>query len=122
MFMTRHDGNGFARCKLVDLRVVCQNTLSVAIGERGADLRIAHFGNAEEKIAAVKKLMAATGAEVKALEDKLSLRAAREVTRDIFLNPVNELFPADEGKLVAGQEEKARVIPLFPRRARPPRD
>jgi phage/plasmid-like protein (TIGR03299 family) len=112
MFMTRHDGNGSARCKLVDTRVVCQNTLSVAIGERGGELRIAHFGNVEEKIAAAKKLMAATGAEVKALEDKLNLLAAREVTRDIFLNTINELFPADEEKLAAGQEEKARITKI----------
>jgi len=109
MFMTRHDGNGSARCKLVDTRVVCQNTLSVAIGERGGELRIAHFGKVEEKIAAAKKLMAATGATAKALEKKLNLLAVREVTRDLFFASMNELFPPDEEKEKAGVEEKARV-------------
>ena len=112
MFMTRHDGNGSARCKLVDTRVVCQNTLSVAIGERGGGLRIAHFGNVEEKIAAAKKLMAATGETVKALEKKLNLLAMREVTRDLFFVTMNELFPADEDKLAAGVEEKARLVKI----------
>jgi phage/plasmid-like protein (TIGR03299 family) len=112
MFMTRHDGNGSARCKLVDTRVVCQNTLSVAIGEHGGEVRIAHFGDVESKIAAAKKLMAATGETVRALEAKLNLLATREVTKDLFFATMNELFPADEEKLAAGVEEKARLIKI----------
>jgi len=112
MFMTRHDGNGSARCKLVDTRVVCQNTLSVAIGERGGEVRIAHFGDVESKIAAAKKLMAATGETVKALEEKLNILALREVTRDLFFATMNELFPPDEEKEKAGVEEKARITKI----------
>jgi len=112
MFMTRHDGNGSARCKLVDTRVVCQNTLSVAIGERGGEVRIAHFGKVDEKIAAAKKLMAATGETVKALEAKLNALAMREVTRDLFFATMNDLFPPDEDKLAAGVEEKARLVKI----------
>jgi len=112
MFMTRHDGNGSARCKLVDTRVVCQNTLSVAIGERGGEIRIAHFGKVEEKIAAAKTLMAATGETVKALEAKLNVLALREVTRDLFFATMNDLFPPDEDKLAAGIEEKARLAKI----------
>jgi phage/plasmid-like protein (TIGR03299 family) len=105
MFMTRHDGNGSARCKLVDTRVVCQNTLAVAIGEKGGELRIAHFGNVDEKIAAAKKLMAATGETVKALETKLNILATRQVTKDAFFATLDELFPVEEEK----KESPARM-------------
>lgn len=115
LFSTRHDGNGSARCKLVDTRVVCQNTLTMAIGERGGELRIPHFGNVDQKISAAKKLMAATGEAVKSLEAKLNTLATREVTRDAFFATLDELFPVDEEnkESTARSNKVADIVELF---------
>ena len=109
LFHTRHDGNGSALCKLVDCRVVCANTLAVAIGETGAELRIAHFGKVDEKIEAAKKLMAASGDAVKALHEKFDILAHRVVTKETFLATMDRLFPEAEENVKAGVIGKARA-------------
>ena len=112
LWSTRHDGNGSAWCKQVATRVVCQNTLACAIGEKGFELRIPHFGKVDEKFEAAKKLMAAATGTALALQEKLRLLARRKLTKETFLAVMDELYPSDPEKAQKGEVEKARLEKL----------
>jgi phage/plasmid-like protein (TIGR03299 family) len=45
-----HDGSSLVRAKLTPIRVVCQNTLSVALNGSEQEVRIRHTANAREKL------------------------------------------------------------------------
>lgn len=46
-----HDGQGSLRCFFTPIRVVCQNTLNVALGKAGTEgVSIRHFANADQRI------------------------------------------------------------------------
>src|SRR5580658_1686313 len=94
----RHDGKGSMMIKLVSTRVVCQNTLSIALGEAGAFFRVGHFGNVDKKIAAAQEAMAGMIGQLKSLEEKLNILAARKVTKETFVAVLDALFPPSEAE------------------------
>jgi phage/plasmid-like protein (TIGR03299 family) len=57
LFVNTHDGSMGARVKLVAERVVCQNTLNIALRERsGFDLSIRHTASAQKKLEDARNL------------------------------------------------------------------
>jgi len=57
---TRHDGTGCMRAFPTAVRVVCNNTLNVALGARGDGVVIRHTGDVNAKIATQSKVLAQT--------------------------------------------------------------
>src|SRR5579863_841979 len=82
MFTTSHDGSASAVCKLTTVRVVCQNTLSQAIGSAGQFVRVKHTRNAQDRMVRAAELMKGIGANVESLKDKLVKLAQVKVTRE----------------------------------------
>jgi len=59
-----HDGNSGLICRLTSVRVVCQNTLNLALGERGAGLALRHSHSIKARMDAASRLLAATQASL----------------------------------------------------------
>lgn len=93
---TRHDGKGSMMTKIVTTRVVCQNTLDIALNEGGAFFRIGHFGNVQNKMKDARKIMGDVIGSVKSLEEKMNLLARRKMTKATFVGVLDALFPPTE--------------------------
>jgi phage/plasmid-like protein (TIGR03299 family) len=109
LWHTRHDGNGSAIAKLIFERVVCANTLAIALNEKGAEIRIPHFGDVDAKIEAAKKLMAAATDGVMRIREKFDILANRIVTKANFMAVVDKLFPETQENVAARVVGNARA-------------
>lgn len=96
LFTTAHDGSMAHTVKLTHVRVVCQNTLNMAL--RSADgeamFRVKHTKNAEIRMDRAKDLMTGVKQDAQALQLKLTQLANRKMTRETMIAVINRLFPA----------------------------
>jgi phage/plasmid-like protein (TIGR03299 family) len=114
LFTTSHDGSASAICKLTTVRVVCQNTLTQALNQNGAFLRVKHTQNAEAKMNHARSLMQGVHAQVADIENKFNLLAQRKVTPDSITAVMKKLFGDWEEKKTAKTENKvAEILQLF---------
>lgn len=93
MLCSSHDGSSTMVAKKVNTRVVCQNTLNIALGEKGDEFRIRHTQGMDTKLADAK---AALGfAEVYDAEFEAEVKAMFEaqMTKDQFWELVKGIMP-----------------------------
>lgn len=95
LFESSHDGTKSATAKLTTVRVVCQNTLSMALNGSGEMVKIRHSSNGTAKLEAAKKMLSGTAQTVSSLSDKLNILAKRIVSKEINLKIMSELFGSD---------------------------
>lgn len=98
MGATSHDGSLAQTLKLVDTRVVCANTLAVAIRESGMAIRIKHTTNAKARMDAAVKVMANVMDAATGIKAKMERLASHKLTRESVQHVLDRLFPpsADE--------------------------
>jgi phage/plasmid-like protein (TIGR03299 family) len=116
LFTTSHDGSMAATAKMSTVRVVCQNTLNMALSANGAMVRVKHTRDAERRLDHAKRLMQGVGSDAKALEEKLNLLAQRKMTRETMTAIFDRLFPKpkDEESNTARRENvMADVLRLY---------
>jgi len=105
LFATGHDGSMSHTYKTCMTRVVCQNTLSVAISEKSrASFVIRHTKNAGQRIIDVHQALAAMGDDVKRIEDRMNFLAGRKMTRESMDTLFDRLFPKTEKENDAGEK------------------
>lgn len=95
LFETSHDGTMSATCKLTSVRVVCQNTLTLALNSSGASVKIRHSSSSNEKLEAAKRMMTGIQQSVKTLEEKLNFLAKKRVTKEVSEQVMSNLFGKD---------------------------
>jgi phage/plasmid-like protein (TIGR03299 family) len=112
---TGHTGNLSYVAKLCTERVVCENTLQVALGQEGALCRIRHSSQASSRLDMAKKLMPSITLDAKALEVKLNALAQRKMTKDSMLAVLGRLFPENKETQRQGRRDTvlAKVLELF---------
>ena len=93
LLSSSHDGTGVMTAKKVDLRVVCKNTLNIALGEGGAEFKIRHTQGMATK-----------------LEDARKALGFAELYDDVFEKEVQALF---EAEMTMTQFERI-VLDIFP--------
>lgn len=81
LFTTSHDGSGSAICKLTDVRVVCQNTLTQALRLNGEFTRIKHTRQAPARLDAARTLVTRAVDKIHDVEEKLRELSKRIVPR-----------------------------------------
>lgn len=113
MFTTTHDGSGSAEGLVIPNRVVCRNTLDLAMGRAKRRVRIRHTRNAAQRMQQAAELLSETEGYVGSFKASCERLAALKVSLsevDAFLA---ELFPANE----APGASKASVTRAKNRRA-----
>jgi len=90
---TRHDGSGTLRAFPTAVRVVCNNTLNVAMGGRRDGVVIRHTGNVNAKIAEQSKVLATTlgmfDEYQRQMERLIALRLDSEARKEVVGKLVN---------------------------------
>lgn len=112
---TGHTGNLSYVAKLCTERVVCANTLAVALSQEGAVCRIRHTSQAADRLAAAARIAPSIVADAKALEGKLTLLSRRRMTKDSMLAVLNRLWPENKDTTRQGRRDAVlvKVLELF---------
>lgn len=117
LFSTSHDGSIAHRYGTCFTRVVCQNTLYVALSEKArAALTIRHTKNAAARIENAREALAAIGNDVVRLEDRLNFLAARKMNREALDSIMDRLFPKrvkNDGQPVAAARRENIIADIL---------
>ena len=112
-----HDGKTIFEFRPTPVRVVCQNTLSAAVGAGGAAGRIfgiSHIGNVDQQVAQVGTLVDSLLATMKATGESFARMAHRHLTPTEVVTFIESVFPsaADGEVSQALAERRADVTEL----------
>lgn len=111
LFCTSHDGSLAAQARLTDVRVVCWNTLQMALSAKdSAFVKIKHTKEAERRLDSAKKLMAGCVQDAKTLSEKLNLLATRQMTKESMIDVMARLFPIREDGGKASETRRENLI------------
>ncbi len=90
-----HDGSSLARAKLTPIRVVCNNTLSVALQGSEQEIGIRHTVNAKVRLEEAHKLLGLTNHLYEQLDTIFKKMALTKVTDKQLLDYVQTLIPSN---------------------------
>lgn len=91
-----HDGSSVVRAKLTPIRVVCNNTLSVALRGSEQEVRVRHGQSAEEKLEEAHKILGLSNALYKDLEEIFKRMSLVNLTGNQLVDYVKTLVPDNE--------------------------
>jgi phage/plasmid-like protein (TIGR03299 family) len=95
LFSTAHDGTKSHNYRIVSERVVCNNTLDIALAERtAASLTVRHTKNAGDRLVDIHKTLAGMRSDTIDMEQRLNFLASRRVTKETLTTIIDRLFPA----------------------------
>jgi len=103
-----HDGSAVVRAKLTPVRVVCSNTLSVALSGNEQEVRIRHTANAIHKLEQAHKLLGLTNSLYTQLDTIFNRMALRKVTEKQLMDYVKALIPANPDATFQTRNENIR--------------
>lgn len=102
---TSHDGSLSTTITCTDVRVVCNNTLTSALGSgnTAADgkLKIKHTRQAEQRLNQAQSMIQGTIITASGLKEKLNALAHAKLTRDSMTTIFDRLFPKPKGETVS---------------------
>lgn len=96
MFKTGHIGNYTFSFQGCSTRVVCENTLNMALREGRSEFRIRHTPNFNERLQQAHDIIAGFKEWNESVDDKINYLASHVIDRDNMINILDELFPADQ--------------------------
>lgn len=99
LLTSSHDGSSTMVAKKVNTRVVCANTLNVAMGEIGESFRIRHTQGMTTKIEDAKRALGFADAYDDAFEKEAKALFAVKTTDQKFWGMVKEMFPEPENDI-----------------------
>ena len=106
---TSHDGSLAIQASITPVRVVCQNTLNMAVGPRGKgakqSFRIRHTQTVDGKIAAAREALGLANKYMDEFDKQAQELFAREIDAQKFFDIVTAAYPKPEAD-VKGSETK----------------
>ncbi len=108
LFSNRHDGKGSAIVKLITTRVVCNNTLTVALRENSDFFKISHYPNVQDKLNIAKEAMRGLKGEVKNLGKLFNRLNKHTLTMQEIGQIIKNVYPKIMESNV--QQNKARSV------------
>lgn len=118
MVATSHDGSLAFTVKLVDTRVVCANTLAIALNEAGRALKIRHTASAKARLDAAQVALRDAKNAAVGIRRKMELLAESPIKREQASKIFDRLFPKSKDE-DASQTRRdntiADVLRLFER-------
>lgn len=117
---TAHDGRSKVILKNVAERVVCQNTLGVALGEDSKfNVAIAHTSNASKRLDDARKAFSLLVTGMEEFEQVANMLASVKFSDKMMAATINSIFPlktdddgkaVEAGKLLADKREKVQTL------------
>lgn len=111
LFANYHQIGKSAIVKNVQERVVCQNTLTVALSEASKSIKIPHR-NIETRLEKAKLILSAAKGQIKSINEVMNLLAKCKLKTANIGDIIREVFPEVEKSTI--QQNKARdILELF---------
>lgn len=95
-FSNTHDGSGAVRVCMTPIRVVCNNTLNLALDSAKRAWSVRHTGSLQSKMHEARSCLRMANRYMGALAEKADRMANTTITRDQLNMILDELFPVDE--------------------------
>ena len=95
-FSNTHDGSGAVRVCMTPIRVVCNNTLNLALDSAKRAWSVRHTGSLQSKMHEARACLRMANRYMGALAEKADRMANTTITRDQLNMILDELFPVDE--------------------------
>ncbi len=103
-----------ATAKLTTVRVVCQNTLNMALSHSGlGSLKVRHSASGSDKLQRAKSLLSGVKQNVDTLKEKLNLLANRKIDRTITRQIMDKMFGQDWKESPRKLNQVERIAHLF---------
>jgi phage/plasmid-like protein (TIGR03299 family) len=103
-----HDGSLAVRCGFTPIRVVCQNTLSMAHGSAASKLiRVKHTKDVLESLASIREVMNLANAEFEATAGQYRLLARKSINQADLQKYVKRVLKVDDGEEVSTRTKNA---------------
>jgi len=96
LFFNTHDGTGAVKVALTPIRVVCNNTLNLALRTAKRSWSMNHTGDVKEKISEAKDTLFKAELYMDRLGREIEVLQRKKLTDRQVINFVEELLPADE--------------------------
>lgn len=100
---TSHDGSLAIQASITPVRVVCQNTLNMAVGPRGKgakqSFRIRHTSTVQGKVAAAREALGLAHKYMDEFDKQAAALFEQEITTDKFFEIVKAAYPMPEQDL-----------------------
>ena len=96
VFTNNHDGTGAVKVAITPVRVVCQNTLNLALRTAERSWSAAHMGNIKDKLNEAKKTLLNAENYLECLEEEFGELKMQKLTDDQVIQYIKELIPMDE--------------------------
>lgn len=101
-----HDGSSAFRLMVTPVRVVCQNTLSAAIGRAQAQFSIRHTSNAKQNIALARQALGMTFKFTEQFEAEAQKMVARELAVWEAEKVIADVFRLKDGDQITDRTKK----------------
>lgn len=98
VFFNSHDGSGAIRVAITPIRVVCQNTLNLALRHASRTWSCMHKGDIKSKLDEARHTLNHTKEYLDALEEEFGNLKLKKLTDEKVKQYVEDLFPLDENE------------------------
>lgn len=95
-FTNSHDGKGSVKAVVTPIRVVCNNTLNLAINKARRSWSMRHQGDIEKKIEEARHTLKLTDIYMEELAKQAERWANVTINEEAIQNALNKLFPVKE--------------------------
>jgi len=93
---TSHDGSTAVQANITPVRVVCQNTLNMALRGSKQSFKIRHTATVDGRIVEARRVLGLTFDHMDKFEEMAKQMFETEITNDQFTNLIKELYPEPE--------------------------
>lgn len=93
---TSHDGSTAVQASITPVRVVCQNTLNMALSGTKQSFKIRHTQTVSGKVAAAREALALANTYLDAFDKEAQALIAKEITKAKFDKIVEAVYPRPE--------------------------
>lgn len=95
-FANTHDGSGAVRVCMTPIRVVCNNTLNIALSSAKRAWSTRHIGDLESKLEEAKNTLFMAEAYMKELDHMADRYAEAKLLKEQVDEIIDEMFPVDD--------------------------
>lgn len=108
LFTNTHDGSEVVRVKLTPIRVVCENTLTIALWGAEEEVRIRHTQHAELRLKEAHRILGLTNKLYGELDRIFNGMSAKRLNQAAFQGYLKEIFPDPQGLELSDFRAKVR--------------
>ena len=110
VFTNSHDGTGAIRVAITPMRVVCQNTLNLALSRASRHWSCVHKGDIQSKLDEARFTLQNAEAYMKALEEEFGELKRKKVTEEQVRNMTNKLLELEFNDLFKKAVKTGKVV------------